>query len=308
MAALVSVDMAAGLMPGDKPLYAQEKGPTGVANAAATDAHSADRAAIGAAMQSFAKAFGAGDAKSLAGHWTAEGEYQNDAGVSVRGRAALESQFATFFTRAPEPKADVQPESLRFLADDLAIGEGVVTVRRGPAEPEGRAQYSVTFVRDGDRWRIAQLRESARHGTSVEDIAWLIGSWKSVINQGAEIQTTYAWTRNKKFIHATFTLKEKELSLSGDQVIGVDPATGSLCSWTFEANGGVGEADWERDGDHWVLRSVGTLADGRTLTQTNVLRRINQDTLTWQSVDRSLDDADLPDLPPIKMVRSKPAN
>jgi len=289
-------------------LYGQEKGPTGAANAAAaTDAHAADRAAIAATMQSFAKAFGAGDAKSLAGHWTSEGEYQNDSGVSVRGRAALQSQFATFFTRAPEPKAEVRPESLRFLSNDLAIGEGVVAVRRGPAEPEGRAQYSVTFVRDGARWRIAQLRESVRNDVSVEDIAWLIGAWKSANNQGAEIQTTYKWTPNKKFIHATFTLKEKALSLSGDQVIGIDPATGSLRSWTFEVSGGVAEADWERDGDHWVLRSVGTLADGRTLTQTNILRRINQDTLTWQSVERQLDDEDLPDLPPTKVVRVKPA-
>jgi len=80
-------------------------------------------------------------------------------------------------------------------------------------------------------------------------------------------------------------IKEKNLALSGNQVIGVDPATGLLHSWTFESDGGVGEADWSRDGDHWVLDADGTLADGRSLTETNVLRRVNEDTFTWQSVE-----------------------
>ena len=95
--------------------------------------------------------------------------------------------------------------------------------------------------------------------------------------------------------------------LSGTQVIGVDPATGELHSWTFEADGGVGEADWSRDGDHWVLDAAGTLTDGGTLTETNVLRRINDDTLTWQSVDRLLDDETIPDLAPVKVSRIKSA-
>ena len=88
-------------------------------------------------------------------------------------------------------------------------------------------------------------------------------------------------------MNVQFTLKEETLNLSGRQIVGVDPATGGIRSWTFEANGGVAEADWRRDGDNWVLDSEGTLPDGRTIKQTNVLRRINDDTVTWQSVDPS---------------------
>jgi hypothetical protein len=85
----------------------------------------------------------------------------------------------------------------------------------------------------------------------------------------------------------------------------VDPATGALHTWTFEADGGVGEADWNRDGDHWVLDAAGTSSDGRQLTETNILRRVNDDTFTWQSVDRTLDDNTIPDLPPVKVTRVK---
>src|SRR5262249_998487 len=125
---------------------------------------------------------------------------------------------------------------------------------------------------------------------------------------GAEIRTTYSWAPSKKFIQAQFSIKEKELALTGSQVIGVDPATGAIHTWTFEADGGVGEADWNPDGDHWVLQAAGTLADGRTRTETNVLRRVNGDTFTWQSIGRQLGDAALSDLPPVKVTRIKPAN
>ena len=124
---------------------------------AASDSRSEDRAAIQTAVESFAKAFEAGDAKALAAHWTVDGEYQNESGVNLRGRDALESGFAEFFARTPDAKAEVHRESLRFLSVDSGIAEGKVAVRRGPAEPAKSESISALFVRDGGQWRIAQL-------------------------------------------------------------------------------------------------------------------------------------------------------
>jgi uncharacterized protein (TIGR02246 family) len=268
-----------------------------------------DRAAVRAAMAAFVKAFESRDPKALAAQWTSGGEFHNAAGVSVRGKDTLEKAFALFFSKTPDVKAQVKPESLRFPSRDTAIEEGIVSVRRGPAEPTTKAHYRVLLVREDNRWRFAQLEESAGPPPSAEDLDWLVGEWKSIAGQGAEIHTTYSWTPNKKFLNVQFAIKEKALAaLGGHQVIGVDPETGSLHTWTFEANGGVGEADWHRDGDHWVLEATGTLSDGRTLTETNVLRRINDDTFTWQSVDRQLGDTELPDLAPVKVTRVKAAH
>src|SRR5262245_1047153 len=75
-------------------------------------ARSDDRAAIGALLESFVKAFEARDAKGLAGVWTAEGEYHRDPDVTVQGQAALEKAFAAFFAKTPEVKAQLQAESL----------------------------------------------------------------------------------------------------------------------------------------------------------------------------------------------------
>lgn len=269
-----------------------------------TEARSADRAAVRSALDALVKSFEARDARLLAASWTAEGEYKNEAGVTVRGREGLEKAFGEFFAKTPEVKAKLRSESLRFVGNDSAIDEGLVTIHRGPVTPATSAQYSALLVREDGRWRVAQLQESPpADAASVEELSWLIGEWQASKADGAEIRTTYSWLPGKKFIQVQFSIQESALSLSGSQIIGVDPATGALRSWTFEADGGVGEAEWNRDGNHWVLDVTGTLNDGRTLTETNVLRRVNEDTLTWQSVGRRLDDVEIPDLAPVKVTR-----
>jgi uncharacterized protein (TIGR02246 family) len=273
----------------------------------ATDERPQDRAAIRATVDAFVKAFESRDPKSLASHWTSGGEYHNAAGATVRGRDTLEKAFTVLFAKTPEVKAEVHPESFRFLSRDSGVEEGTVTVRRGPVEPSTKARYRILFVREENRWRVAQLDESASDTVSVDELDWLVGDWKSVSGQGADILTSYTWAPNKKFIHAQFTVKEKGHTLTGNQVIGVDPATGNIRTWTFEADGGVGEASWNRDGDHWVLDAAGSLKDGRTVTETNILTRINADTFTWQSVDRHLGDKLIADLAPVKVVRVKSA-
>jgi uncharacterized protein (TIGR02246 family) len=274
---------------------------------AASDDRKEERAAIQSVLNSFVKAFEARDPKALAAHWTAEGEYHREGGISVQGRATLEKGFTAFFAKTPEVKAELHPESLKFLAHDFAVEEGSVDVRRGRTEPASRAHYRCLFVREEGRWRLAQLEESPEDTVTIDDIGWLVGEWTSQSGQGAEIRTTYSWAANRKFLQVQFTIKEKVLSLSGNQVIGVDPATGAIRSWTFEANGGVGEADWSRDGDQWVLDASGTSASGATLKETNILYRVNDDLFTWQSVNRTLDDTELPDLAPVKVTRVKPA-
>jgi uncharacterized protein (TIGR02246 family) len=275
------------------------------ARAAPADGRDEDRAAVRAALDSFVKAFESRDTKALAAHWTAGGEYHPIDGAPVQGREALEKGFSAFFARNPEVKAKINHESVRFLSTDSAIDEGSVIMRRGPLEPSATAHYSALLVREGGRWLVAQLSESPGDSESIEDLGWLVGEWKSKDKQGAEIQTIYAWHPNKKFLQAQFTIKEKGLTLSGSQVIGVQPASGAIHSWVFEADGGVGEGEWERDGDHWLVTASGTMTDGRTLTETNILRRVDDDTFTWQSIDRHLGDETLSDLAPVKVTRIK---
>lgn len=275
------------------------------AAAPSAEGRAADRTAIAAAQASFVKAFESRDAEALAGHWTSEGEYENEVGVVVKGRAELAKSFAGFFAKTPEVKAELRAESLRFLGRDAAESEGAVAVRKGPTQPMTRARYYALLVREEGQWQLAKFSESEPSEPTIEDLGWLIGEWKSSRGEGAEIRTVYTWSANKKFIYVDFTLNEQGLMLAGKQVIGMDPATRQIRSWTFEADGGIGVGDWSRDGDHWVIEAEGTLADGRSLSETNVLRRVSEDTVTWQSVNRLLGDNDFPDLPPVRVSRVK---
>jgi uncharacterized protein (TIGR02246 family) len=269
----------------------------------ASDARAQDRVAIEGMMQSLLKACEARDAKQVAAHWTFEGELQNDLGVQLQGRPALEEAFTAVLAKTAEVKANRKNPSLRFLSQDSAIEEGVILIQRGLAEPTTEAEYSALLVREDGKWLIAQLTESSIQEDSLEDLAWLIGDWKTTVNDAVELRSSYSWNGSKNFIHVRFSRTEQDVSVSGDQVLGVDPATGQIRAWIFEADGGIGESYWQRDGDHWTATLVATLADGRTLTETNVLRRINDDSFTWQSIGRALDDQPLPDLSPNKVER-----
>lgn len=265
-----------------------------------------DRDQIAGVMQSFVKSFEARDAKRLASLWTIEGEFENAAGVQVRGRVALEDAFAALIARAPEATAKLRGETVRFLSKDSAIAEGSVVIQRGPTEPTTDADYSALLVRDGGGWLLATMSESSSGEAQIEDLAWLIGQSESTSDRGPGLSISYTWDPNKKFIHAKLQRTEQEMVIAATQMIGIHPATGQFRSWTFEADGGIGEAVWNRDGDSWVLDANITLADGMQISEANIFRKINDDTVTYQSVSRVFDGAPIPDLPPIRVTRVKP--
>lgn len=275
--------------------------------APAGDARAADRAAIAESFQSLRTAFAAGDGQAVAAHWTSEGEYENDSGVSLKGNGAIATAFAAFFAKTPELKVESQPGHLQFVGKDTAVSEGKVGLQRGPALPMMYARYTALIVREQGKWRLARLSETALNQASLQELSWLEGEWKSAAGEKAEVRTVYTWLPGRKFLRAQFTIKETDqpLALAGQQIIGVQPSSGLLHSWTFEADGGVGDGVWERDGEHWVIQSTGTLSNGSELIQTNILRRISDDLFTWQSVYRTLDGEKLADLPPVKISRVK---
>ena len=195
---------------------AQDPAPAGP-RAEGTDDRAEDRDAIRGVLRSFLDALQAGDAKALADHFTAEGEFLGVEGGPVRGREALEQAYAAMFEGGTRPEAEVTPGTLRFVAGDVAIEEGSVVVRRGEAEPPVSARYTALFVREDGRWRLARLEEAAVGGTEARDLDWLVGEWRSSGEEGAEVQTTYAWDRNKVFLHVDFMIKEGDRLLDGTQ-------------------------------------------------------------------------------------------
>jgi uncharacterized protein (TIGR02246 family) len=264
--------------------------------------NAADLAAIKTATQSFIKAFKAGDAKALAAHWTENGEYLADDGTMFRGRVAIEKAYLDLFGKDKTPsEAEVEVTSIRFPSRDTAIEEGYFKVRTGK-EPATANRYTVLHVREGGKWLMAVVREWPGEGVSLRDLEWLIGTWEAR-RDDTEIRTTYEWWGDKAFLRVDITLKQKDGTTNGFQMIGKDASTGQLRSWTFDPEGSFGEATWTRDGKKWIQDSAGVLADGKVMAATNILTRIDNDSFTFQSVERTVDGEAVHDIPPVRVSR-----
>ena len=162
------------------------------------------------------------------------------------------------------------------------------------------------MVRQEGKWFIAMLKEwgdEATEQASINDIAWLVGTWEGA-GDGGTARTTYEWAPNKKFIIARYSVTPKDgKPLAGTQIIGVDPASGAIRSWTFDAEGGIGEATWTWDDGRWAIDSDATLSDGSDSTALNFLTKTGDNTFTWKSVKRTLEGNDLPDIGPVTVKR-----
>jgi uncharacterized protein (TIGR02246 family) len=263
-----------------------------------------DEAAIRKATADFIKVVEKGDAKAVAGFWTEEGEYIDNDGTTLRGRADIEAAYAKAFAKNKKLKVEITVESIRFPSKDTAIEEGYAKSYKGDSEQPTASRYSVLHVREGGRWLMALLREWPDEGVSLRDLDWLIGTWEAKTDE-AEVRTTYEWDAKKNSIRCQISIKSPGRNVSGTQVLLKDPRSGQLRSWIFEDDGGFGDGAWTRDGKRWVIEASGVQADGGELTARNVLTPVDKDTFTWQSTERTLDGEQMPNIPPVKVTRVK---
>ncbi len=268
-------------------------------------AREADKAAIRKTTQEFVDAFEKGEAETVATHLTDGAEMIPDDAPEIHGREAIQKICAGHFARFPQQKITLQPESLRFVSRDTAVEEGLMSTSMEKGAPETH-RYSLLHVREDGKWLIAEIREWPSEGTALQDLEWLIGSWQSK-RADAEVQTTWEWLGNKAFIRGTITMRQNDQTVSGMQLIGVDPRTDEMTIWVFESDGGVTQGTCTRDDNSWVFETSGIAADGGELASTNILARIDNDTITWQPVNLTVGDVVIGDLPPVKVTRVKEA-
>jgi uncharacterized protein (TIGR02246 family) len=263
----------------------------------------ADLAAVVALSKEYVDAFNKGDAKAIAALWTEQGECTDAAGETIQGRAAIEKAFAAFFKDHPNVKVELLNRRVRFPAPDLAIEEGLLRRVGTGKDLPGTTQYGVTLARVGGKWRVAMSGEWGANQDRLEDLDWLLGQWKTV-TPGQDVTLTYSRDEQKPYVVAQFVKRAGDkVVYSGTMRISTDPQTGMLRSWHFDEDGGHGQAVWVRDGSRWVQDSVGVLGDGTETASVNILGRVNNDEITWQSIDRVMGDQALPDTVPVKLTR-----
>jgi uncharacterized protein (TIGR02246 family) len=280
----------------------QKPGSPGSADTARTS----DRAAIDKLKKSITEAFAQADAAKVAALMTDGAELDPDDAPPLHGRQNIEKALAEHFTKlAAKVKVEFVPDELRFISRDAAIEEGDVKITKGQSAPTVQ-RYRLLIMREEGKWLLASINESPSDEADLKELGWLIGSWQA--KQGNfEARTTYEWFGDKAFLRGNINLSIDGHTQSAMQVIGKDPRTDELRIWTFEVGGGIIEGTCTRDDEAWLLQTEGVSADGSTISNKNILARVNDDVFTWQPVDITVDGEQRSNLPPVKMTRVKSA-
>jgi uncharacterized protein (TIGR02246 family) len=274
---------------------------------------SPDEEAVAQAATGLGKAYNEHNGKNFAAAFTADGEYVDENGNVFHGRKAIEDEFAALLKANPETGIELALASLRTIAPGVIAADGTTRLTRKKGEPAIAGRCSLVCTKDGNKWLIASLREiaddgqHASHHEQVRQLEFLIGDW---VNQGghSDVHFTCRWDEGMNFLVRDFAVHVAgQKTMTGTQRIGYDPLTGHLRAWIFDSAGGYADGYFHHDGEIWVLKTTGVTADGQMASGTQLFGPIDAHRLSWKAVDYVIGGEQLPDIPPVTIVRKPPA-
>ena len=282
----------------------------GTGNVAAQKEGGPGKEGVGTRGQAFIDAFNRGDAKAVAMFWTQDGEYVDQEGRQFKGREALQNLFQKAFTEEKGSKLKVTVISKRQLGQDVVIEDGITEVTPADGGAPSVARFMAVLVKQDGEWYFESVRDSLAQPPSnvehFEELEWLIGDWTGDKTKGESMEASYDWAENKNFIVCSFvTTLNGEPVVGGTQWISWDAVDKQIRSHSFYSGGGVGEAVWTREGNKWMSKLKARTADGKVVSATNILTRIDADHATFQVTQLTVDGKTLPDAPATKISRVK---
>lgn len=265
-----------------------------------------DESLIRVQAGNYAKAFAAGDARTIADMWTADAVFTDVDGVETRGRDNIEKAYAQFFADKGAQLLEITIESIKFPWSTVAIEQGVARLSQD-ASPEAARRYTAVHLKEGGRWRMCNVTESpyspSTNSEYLQGLGWLIGDWTACSPKG-KIHMNARWVADKHFMLCTYRADGADGEKIIDaQMIGWDPVEHRVFSSNFGSSGGFGHSNWSQQGPGWVACAQSVEPDGRRASALYSLRPVDHNTFTWQSTSRTLDGEPLPDTEAPKVVR-----
>jgi uncharacterized protein (TIGR02246 family) len=270
---------------------------------------SADEKAIRSSTEAFVAAFNQGDAKTIGLMWTSDAEYVEETGRIFRGRDAIEKEYSSFFTAHPGLKMANSIVSLKIVGGNAAIEQGDSMVKGADGRIVSKGSYTALLVKEAGKWLMVSVREHASPSLAVRplfaDLDWLIGEWAAE-KDGTQVRLTARWVAEKKFIELSYRVSDKDRVVrSGLQIIGPDPSSGEVASWSFDSSGGCGRGHWKLLKNGWIAESRGVMPDGAPTVSTDLVSRIDGEHVRWQSVNRSVAGKPVDNSPPVVLTRTE---
>jgi uncharacterized protein (TIGR02246 family) len=268
----------------------------------------ADESAARKMIDEYAAAFNKHDLEGVAGFWTEHGVHIDDeSGERTEGREAIMADIAANFRESPDSRLAGRIRHLRLIKPDVASVEGEATVSSPGMEPS-IVQFFAVLVDQNGKWMIDSIEESpipvpATSYDALRDLEWLVGHW---VDDSAEarVDTQFRWTADRAFLLRSYSIQTEEGDLQqGTQVIGWDPRSEEIRSWSFNSDGSFGDATWSKNGDDWLIKSSQTLPDGQAASGTFVLSKVDDNTMTMQLIGHEIEGEPRPASEPVTVVR-----
>jgi hypothetical protein len=198
-------------------------------------------------------------------------------------------------------------DRVRLIKPDVASVEGQTTLVTTDAEPV-ESVFSAILVHQDGKWVIESAEESplprpATPEDALSDLEWLVGHWVDD-GEDARVDTSIQWSQDRAFLLRSFVVQTAEgATQRGTQVIGWDPRSQEIRSWTFNSDGSFSDATWSKNGEDWLIKSSQTLADGQAASGTYVLTRVNDDSISLQLIGHEIEGQPQPSGEPVTVTR-----
>ncbi len=265
---------------------------------------------VSTSAEQYIQAFHARDAAKLAALFTESAEYVDADGEVLHGRDAIEAEFVATFESSPTGKLSIELTSIRPIADNVIVEEGISEFRPEADGAVSTTRYSATHVQQKDgEWRIAAVRELSSDAITsherLKTLAWLVGRWSDE-SPDSVVASEWKWSDDENYLIAEFMMKTANgIGRAGSHRVGWDPQRKQFRSWVFDAEGGFAEGTWARHDGVWEVTLTATLATGATATGVLRYERDGADAMIVSQLRRTVSGEAIPDSA-TRVVRSPP--
>lgn len=268
----------------------------------------ADEAEIQKFLRDYVDAFNRQDLDALSAMWSETCTHvDRQSGQRTEGRAAIRADLSEALKNPAKSRIEGTVDRIELLKPDRASVEGTTTTS-APDQQPSISQFSAILVKHGDGWQIDSVEEMPKPQPStayeaLQDLAWLEGAWLDD-SKDSPVVSTFRWSPTGSFLIRSFSTKDGDAATQlGTQIIGWDPRSQQIRSWTFNADGSFGDGVWAKSGSDWSIKSTQTLADGRAASGTYVISPVDKNTVTLRLVGQEVEGEPAPASEPISLRR-----
>ncbi len=245
-------------------------------------------------IKAYADAFNQKDFEKAAAIWSEDASYINrETGEKTVGREAIRADLQVAFAERPGERLMGRIDSIDLITPEVARVQGETTLSSPDVEPQV-AGFSGIFVKQDGKWLIRLIEElsavvPSSSADALSELEWLLGVWEDEAD-GARVVSRVQWSPNQAFmIRSTFVESDGLFVRQGTQVIGWDPRSLQIRSWTFNSDGTFGDELWSKNGEAWLIKASQTLAEGQAASGTFVMTPIDESTISVRLIGHEIE-------------------